>query len=164
MTEKTDTSERNETQETGRNNIDGNTSAENAELQWMQQHEGRDPGLSTSQAGPVKDHSHSPSTGHGAVKRVVRKTYLRGQAIDPPRRSRHAVRRKTERDLLDEESEIPYVAFESAGRNLVCSLIERQDEVAEKVLLMLNDLQYRVDDLETELEERAHRKAETVTE
>ena len=55
---------------------------------------------------------------------------------------------RTERDLLAYDSDVPYAAVEDANRRLVCALIERQDRVTEKLLLMINDLEYRVDDLE----------------
>lgn len=57
-------------------------------------------------------------------------------------------------DLLSQEPEIPYVRFEQALRGLVCSLLERQDRMNETLFLKINDLEYRLNDLEAELEDR----------
>ena len=43
---------------------------------------------------------------------------------------------------------MPYVKLEAAARALVCSLMERQDRMNEEIFYKLNDLAYRVEDLE----------------
>ncbi len=101
-------------------------------------------------------------------KLVERVTALRGQAIARPR-----VRLKKRRGLdadqaFLKESEIPYGVMESALARVFSSLVDRQDRTAEGLLLRLNDLQYRVDDLEAgmrDLEEYnpANVKAEDTT-
>jgi len=101
------------------------TGQENEELEWMKRH------TKTS------------------IRQAEKKTGLRGQGIDPVRRSKRALRSRTERELLVTDSDVPYAAVEKANRDLVCSLIERQDRVTENLLLMINDLQYRIDDLES---------------
>ncbi len=81
------------------------------------------------------------------VKQVERRTGLRGQAIAPgknPKNRRQAVCR----ELMENDSDIPYAAAEMANRDLICSLIERQDRAIEGVLLLITDMQYRLDDLE----------------
>jgi hypothetical protein len=78
-----------------------------------------------------------------------RKTMLRGQSIDPVRKPKRIAGSRTESDLLAYDSDVPYAAVEKANLDLVCSLIERQDRVTERLLLMIIDLQYRVDDLES---------------
>jgi hypothetical protein len=78
---------------------------------------------------------------------VERTTALRGRGI-AVKKSRPSARSRAERDLLAYDSDVPYAAVEDANRRLVCALIERQDQVTEKLLLMINDLEYRVDDLE----------------
>ena len=45
-------------------------------------------------------------------------------------------------------AEIPYVKFETAIRDVVCSLMERQDRMNEEIFCRINDLVYRVEDLE----------------
>ncbi len=79
---------------------------------------------------------------------VERVTALRGQAIARPQ-----VRLK-KRGGLDadheflKDSEIPYGEMEKALVRVFRALVDRQDRGAEALLLRLNDLQYRVDDLE----------------
>ena len=41
--------------------------------------------------------------------------------------------------------------FEAAARDLVCSLMERQDRMNEEIFYKINDLVYRVEDLEQDL-------------
>ena len=48
---------------------------------------------------------------------------------------------------MEKMPEIPYVKFEKAARDLVCSLMERQDRMNEEIFLKINDLEYRVDDI-----------------
>jgi hypothetical protein len=93
----------------------------------------------------TNEHSEEPGDYPFEVDRV---TALRGQAVSSRQKPRHVIRRSTERDLLSRDSDIPYEMLEKASRNLVCSLIERQDRSAEALLLLINDLQYRIDDLE----------------
>lgn len=81
-------------------------------------------------------------------KPVERVTALRGQAIAQP-----PVALKKRRGLdADHEflgnSEIPYGEMEKALSRVFCSLVDRQDRTAQALLLRLNDLEYRVDDLE----------------
>lgn len=63
----------------------------------------------------------------------------------------HALRKNTESDLHEKDPEIPYVKTERAIRDLVCSLMERQDRMNEAILLRVIDLQYRMDDIEAGL-------------
>jgi len=51
-------------------------------------------------------------------------------------------------DIYEKDAEIPYVKFEAAARDLVCSLMERQDRMNEEIFSKINDLAYRVDDIE----------------
>ena len=123
------------------------TEEENEELAWMQVHE------KVAQATgvqPVQPHTTTPArpvTGP-APRSVERTTALRGRGIAPQKKSRSSARSRTERDLLAYDSDVPYAAAEDANRHFVCALIERQDRVTEKLLLMINDLEYRVDNLE----------------
>jgi len=79
---------------------------------------------------------------------VERATGLRGRSICSVRVSKSTYRKQTERDLNFPDADVPYVKTEHAIRALVCSLMERQDRVTEAIFLKLNDLEYRVDDLE----------------
>ncbi|PKL69202.1 MAG: hypothetical protein CVV30_06390 [Methanomicrobiales archaeon HGW-Methanomicrobiales-1] len=100
--------------------------------------------------GAVPGHFESRRTataGKNPVKPVERKTGLRGQAIAPgknPKIRRQAIIR----ELMENNSDIPYAAVEKANQDLICSLIERQDRAIEGVLLLITDMQYRLDDLE----------------
>lgn len=81
---------------------------------------------------------------------VERVTALRGQSIARPRQSKSVLRRQTPSDIFGKDPEIPYVKFEGAARDLVCSLIERQDRMNEEIFNRINDLGYRLEDLEQE--------------
>ena len=79
---------------------------------------------------------------------VERMTGLRGQSICRPQKPQSMRRRLTQLDFYEKDPEIPYVKFEAAARDLVCSLIERQDRMNEEIFSKIIDLQYRVDDIE----------------
>jgi hypothetical protein len=81
---------------------------------------------------------------------VERVTALRGQGIARPRQSKSVLRRLSQNDIYGKDPEIPYVKFEAAARDLVCSLMERQDRMNEEIFYKINDLAYRVEDLEQE--------------
>ncbi len=82
-----------------------------------------------------------------------RATALRGQGIGRPPAPKSAVRRQTQGDIFGKDPEIPYVKFEAAARDLVCSLMERQDRMNEEIFYRINDLAYRLDDLEEDRQE-----------
>jgi hypothetical protein len=79
---------------------------------------------------------------------VDRVTALRRQGVARPPEPKSIVRRQTQADIYTKDAEIPYVKFEAAARNLVCSLMERQDRMNEEIFNKMNDLGYRVEDLE----------------
>jgi hypothetical protein len=79
---------------------------------------------------------------------VERVTALRGQGIESSKKPKRTLRRQTQTDIYDKDAEIPYVKLEAAARALVCSLMERQDRMNEEIFSKLNDLTYRVEDLE----------------
>ena len=94
-------------------------------------------------------------------KPVERVTALRGQAIaHPPVSFRKRRGLDADHGFL-EDSEIPYEEMEKALARVVCALVDRQDRAAEALLLRLNDLEYRVDDLESSVRDmkKADRKA-----
>ena len=112
-------------------------------------------------AGPVGKVQGSPRTsdespgstadaekGGTPVRLVERKTELRCLSIGRPRPKKSAIRKNTEEDLRGLGPEIPYVRAEQAQRDLVCSLMERQDRMNEELLERVIDLQYRMDELE----------------
>jgi hypothetical protein len=85
---------------------------------------------------------------HTAPHLVERRTELRGQAIAPLWKAPASIRKRTEQDLKEPNAEIPYFKAEKANRDLVCSLIERQDRMIEELFLVINDLKYRLEDIE----------------
>ena len=85
-----------------------------------------------------------------APRLVDRVTALRWQSIARPLEPKSTHRRRTKLDIYGKDPEIPYVKFESAALDLVCSLMERQDRMNEEIFLTLNDLVYQVEDLQQE--------------
>jgi hypothetical protein len=79
---------------------------------------------------------------------VERATALRGQSIGRPPEPKSVHRRRTQMDIYGKDPEVPYVKFEAAVRDLVCSLMERQDRMNEAIFYKINDLVYRIEDLE----------------
>ena len=108
-------------------------------------HPSRDPG--NDALGWMKDRDLRQDGGNSAgdagtspamtqrKKRVQRKTWLRGQSIDPPRYTKQAVRKQTGRDFEENDPDIPYIAWEKAMKDLICSLLERQDRLTRNFLL-----------------------------
>jgi hypothetical protein len=88
-----------------------------------------------------------------APRLVERKTELRGLGIAPARAKKSTIRKRTEQDLRVVDPEVPCTRFETAARDLVCSLMERQDRMNEQLFVNLNDLGYRLDDLETTVDD-----------
>jgi hypothetical protein len=82
---------------------------------------------------------------------VERATALRGQSIGRPPEPKSVRRRRTQADIFGKDPEIPYVKFEIVFRDLVCSLMERQDRMNEEIFYRINDLRYRLEDLEATL-------------
>jgi hypothetical protein len=82
---------------------------------------------------------------------VERVTALRGQSIGLPPEPKSVLRRRTQADIYGKDPEIPYVKFEIVLRDLVCSLMERQDRMNEEIFYQINDLRYRLEDLEEAL-------------
>jgi hypothetical protein len=79
---------------------------------------------------------------------VERVTALRGRGVARPLEPKSIHRRRTQADIYRKDAEIPYVKFEAAIRDVGCSLMERQDRMNEEIFCRINDLVYRVEDLE----------------
>ena len=79
---------------------------------------------------------------------VERVTALRGQGIAAHKKPKSTLRRQTQADIYNKGAEVPYLKLEAAARDLVCSLMERQDRMNEEIFYKLNDLAFRVGDLE----------------
>jgi len=95
---------------------------------------------------------------HKAPGQVERKTGLRGQDIGASRESKSTVRKRTEQDIYCTDPEVTYVKAERATRDLVCTLLERQDRMNEAIFLKINDLGYRIEDLEEWREEELNKQ------
>jgi hypothetical protein len=106
--------------------------------------ETRDPAAAGEQVPEESSPENSP-------RLVERKTELRGLAIGGRREPQTTTRRGTERDLTGRDPEVPCIKTEKAIRDLVCSLMERQDRMNEEIFLKMNDLGYRLDDVEGEI-------------
>jgi len=86
-------------------------------------------------------------------KPVERVTALRGQAIIHPK---VPLKKRRGRDPDHEflaDAEIPYGEMERVFARVFCALVDRQDRANQALLLRLNDLEYRVDDLESSMRE-----------
>ena len=89
-----------------------------------------------------------PAPARDAPKSVERATALRGQSIARPLTPKKTLRRRTLQDLRDTDPEVPYRQYEAATRDLICSLMERQDRMNEAIFNRIIDLEYRVDECE----------------
>ena len=94
------------------------------------------------------NHEQNKKTNETPPRLVERATGLRDLSICSARVSKSTYRKRTERDLHSPDADVPYIKTEHAIRDLICSLLERQDRMNEEIFLKLNDLKYRVDDLE----------------
>lgn len=117
--------------------------------------ENQEPGPAGSGGKEVGQNSTDPGDARTAKRTrtsppiVRRVTALRGQgSIAFPKKPKSTLRRQTQTDIYGRDAEIPYVKLEAAARALVCSLMERQDRMNEEIFYKLNDLTYRVEDLE----------------
>jgi hypothetical protein len=104
-------------------------------------------------AGTDRENNDEQAEGKGSTspRLVERMTGLRGLSIGKRRVAPSTIRARTESDLRQSGAEIPYVKTEKAIRDLVCSLMERQDRMNEAIFLKLIDLEYRVDDSENQV-------------
>ena len=89
----------------------------------------------------------APAPERTAPRQVERATALRGLSIAPARTPKKTPRRRTLQDLRDRDPEVPYRQYEDASRDLVCSLMERQDRMNEAIFNRIIDLEYRFGDL-----------------
>jgi hypothetical protein len=101
-------------------------------------------------AEPDRENNDEQAGGKGSAspRLADRMTGLRGLSIGKRRVAQSTLRARTEGDLRQSDAEIPYARTEKALRDLVCSLMERQDRMNEAIFLKLIDLEYRVDDSE----------------
>jgi hypothetical protein len=67
-------------------------------------------------------------------------TALHGLDIGQERIAHSTIRKRTERDLRLPGAEVPCLKTEKAIRDLVCSLMERQDRMNESIFLEINSM------------------------
>ena len=116
--------------------------------------ENQEPGLAGFSEKGTGENSMDPGENRTAKRAttaphlVERATALRGQSIARPQEPKSIRRLRTRMDIYEKDAEIPYVKFEAAVRDLVCSLMERQDRMNEEIFYKTNDLSDRIEDLE----------------
>ena len=112
---------------------------ENSELEWAKQHVEEGPA-------PV-EHETVPQP----VGNVFRKTELHGVTPGTTPDEGKKTRRRTMQSLKSPGAMVSYQPFETAFRDFICSLMERQDMMGEELLLHIADLQQQIDALEDQL-------------
>jgi hypothetical protein len=112
---------------------------ENSELEWAKQHVEEEPS-------PVKQEPVPQPGGN-----VFRKTELHGTTKSSTPDEGKKIRRRTIQSLKSPGAAVSYQPFETAFRDFICSLMERQDMMGEDLLLHIADLQQQIDVLEDQL-------------
>jgi len=102
----------------------------------------------TGQNSPSNGRTRTRAGTSPRPKLAARATALRGLSITRPPEPKSSLRRQTLLDIYSKDSEIPFLKFDAAIRDMVCALMERQDRINEVLFCKLNDLEYRVGDLE----------------
>jgi hypothetical protein len=109
------------------------------------------PGAGTSPSSPAAQEHQVVPKNTAPPHLVERATALRDLGIGRPPAPKRGIRHQTQGDIYCKDPEIPYVKFEAALRDLVCSLMERQDRMNEEIFYRVNDLGSRLDNLEDRL-------------
>ena len=112
--------------------------AENSELEWAKRHMKEE----------EEDEEKTEETEEPAPRLVERKTELHYADPAPVRKRKGAVRHRTEQSTKIPDPEVLYRNLEAAVRELSGSLREWQEGMGGQVLTRLNELEYRVDDIE----------------
>ena len=117
---------------------------ENSELEWGKQHVKEEPL-------PVKHEPVKQEPVLQPVRTVFRKTELHGVTPGTTPDEGKKTRRRTMQSLKSPGAMVSYQPFETAFRDFICSLMERQDMMGEELLLHIADLQQQIDALEDQL-------------
>ena len=112
---------------------------ENSELEWAKQHVMEEPALVKQEPVPQP------------VRNVFRKTELHGTMPASTPDEGKKTRRRTMQSLKSPGAMVSYQPFETAFRDFICSLMERQDMMGEELLLHIADLQQLIDAFEDQL-------------
>jgi hypothetical protein len=113
--------------------------AKNRELEWAKQHLEEKPV-------PVEHEPVPQPRGN-----VFRKTDLHGTTTASTPDEGKKIRRRTIQSLKSPAATVSYQPFETAFKDFICSLMERQDMMGEELLLHIADLQQQIDALEDQL-------------
>ena len=111
---------------------------ENSELEWAKRHMKEE----------NEDEEKTEETEEPAPRLVERKTELHYADPAPVRKRKDTVRHRTEQSTKIPDPEVLYRNLEAAVRELSGSLREWQEGMGGQVLTRLNELEYRVDDIE----------------
>ena len=77
----------------------------------------------------------------------------RGQSISRLHEPNSTRRRTIRFDIFEKDTGTPHMKFEVTARDLLCSLMERQDRMNDEIFSRINDLVHRVEDLEQDRQE-----------
>jgi len=113
--------------------------------------EGRDKGPAENEKMMMNGNGNTkkPDTNVPAQRPVERVTALRGHEFPAPRMTKK-VRKKLYDRLFLQDSDLPYAELEEALGRMFLSVVERQDRLGEGLLIRLNAIEYRLDELEHE--------------
>jgi len=117
---------------------------ENRELEWAKRHVKEEPAT-------VKHEPVQRELLPQPVRTVFRKTELHGTVPASTPEEGKKIRRRTIQSLKSPGAMVSYQPFETAFRDFICSLMERQDLMGEELLLHIADLQQQIDALEDQL-------------
>ena len=104
----------------------------------------------------ARKHVQGHHTVRKPAKPVFRKTELLGIAPPSEPEGIKKARQRTLKSIRDPDGEVAYRPFEDAFRDFVCSLVERQNNVYDEMLLHAADLQQQIDALERRIEGLRH--------
>ena len=123
----------------GSSGVENAGQEENTELEWAKQHVMEEPA-------PVEHETVPQPDGN-----VFRKTELHGMTTASTPDEGKKTRRRTMQSLKSPGAMVSYQPFETAFKDFICSLMERQDMMGEDLLLHIADLQQQIDALEDPL-------------
>jgi len=100
----------------------------------------------------AQKHVPEDAAGHRPKGSVFRKTELHNASRGSPTEEAAKTRKRISRDLDNPGSGVTLRPFETALRDLVCSIIGQQDLAEERLFLHIADLQQQVCDLQQKID------------
>ena len=104
--------------------------------------------MTTMNPADTTDTSADAERGEGIPRIIERKTALWGENICRPTGPERVDRQRTRRAIDDKDPKVPYPDHGTAFRDLICSLVERQDRMSETIFKKSVDPGYRANDRE----------------